>query len=359
MVSLLLVSMTCCSLGFLALSSLGYLGASLPELPAVSLRFCFLPGVHVFFIHGFRLPLRFSLSFFLSRLRGYALRFPFCNSFSFGLHPGVSASAFPGYCVFRSSVILFLSLCMGAWSACRVFQALRLLPWFTFLSLSFSFVTSFPSLGALLTRSNLHYTPRRGLPLGRVSSCLASLHSSFTGLRTPSVLFSMSLSSFFSSVPFPVDGPLGFPFFMGLLSFCGPSPPSSSVLCWFFLGVDFPVGFLTFRFGSSLLVSPPVGFPFRVSSACSYSGPRSGFSLHSSVFPSFVTRSNLSSFATGSSLRAESRLSGFSCILSPGVTSCPLLLVSFLVCSDFSPYFSQCVGYHLLRRVFLRFLYIS
>ena len=123
--------------------------------------------------------------------------------------------------------------------------------------------------------------------------------------------------------------------------------------CAGFLGDCFPVGFLTFRFGSSLLVSPPVEFPFRVSSACSYSGPRSGFSLHSSVFPSFVTRSNLSSFATGSSLRAESRLSGFSCILSPGFASCPLLLVSFLVCSDFSPYFPRCVGYYLLRRVFL------
>ena len=123
--------------------------------------------------------------------------------------------------------------------------------------------------------------------------------------------------------------------------------------CAGFLGDCFPVGLLTFRFGSSLLVSPPVEFPFRVSSACSYSGPRSGFSLHSSVFPSFVTRSNLSSFATGSSLRAESRLSGFSCILTPGFTSCPLLLVSFLVCSGFSPYFSQCVGSYLLQWVFL------
>ena len=65
----LLVSMTCCSLGFLALSSLGYLGASFPVLPAVSMPFCFLPGLHVFFVRGFRLPLRFSLSFFLARLR--------------------------------------------------------------------------------------------------------------------------------------------------------------------------------------------------------------------------------------------------------------------------------------------------
>ena len=49
---------------------------------------------------------------FLSRLRGYDLRFPFCNSFSFDLHQSVSASAFPGYCLLRSSSILFLSLCM-------------------------------------------------------------------------------------------------------------------------------------------------------------------------------------------------------------------------------------------------------
>ena len=118
----LLVSMTCCSLGFLALSSVGYLGASFPVLPAVSLPFCFLPGVHVFFVHGFRLPLCFSLSFFLARLRASALRFPFCISSSCGLHPDVSASAFPGYCLFRSSVLLFLSLCIGAWSACLVFM---------------------------------------------------------------------------------------------------------------------------------------------------------------------------------------------------------------------------------------------
>ena len=58
-------------------------------------------------------------------------------------------------------------------------------PWFTFLSLSFRFVTSLPSLGTLLTRSHLRFTPRRGLPLGRVRSCLASLHSSFASLRTP------------------------------------------------------------------------------------------------------------------------------------------------------------------------------
>ena len=42
-------------------------------------------------------------------------------------------------------------------------------------------------------------------------------------------------------------------------------------------------------------------------------------------FPSFVTRSNLSSFATGSSLRAESPLSVVSCLLSHGFGSCPLL----------------------------------
>ena len=70
-------------------------------------------------------------------------------------------------------------------------------------------------------------------------------------------------------------------------------------------------------------------------------------------FPSFVTRSNLSSFATGSSLRAESPLSVVSCILSHGFASCPLLLVSFLICSDFSPSFSSlCLGGSSLRFLF-------
>ena len=42
-------------------------------------------------------------------------------------------------------------------------------------------------------------------------------------------------------------------------------------------------------------------------------------------FPSFVTRLNLSSFATGSSPRAESPLSVVSCLLSHGFASYPLL----------------------------------
>ena len=67
-----------------------------------------------------------------------------------------------------SQCVTLLSLCMGAWSACLVFQALCLLPWFPFLS-------SFSSLGALPTRSNLRYTTRRGLPLGRVSSWFSLL----------------------------------------------------------------------------------------------------------------------------------------------------------------------------------------
>ena len=60
------------------------------------------------------------------------------------------------------------------------------------------------------------------------------------------------------------------------------------------------------------------------------------------VFPSFVTRSNLSSFATGSSIRAESRLSGF-CAFFPLVSllvhfywcpfsSAPISLLLFSVC---------------------------
>ena len=44
-------------------------------------------------------------------------------------------------------------------------------------------------------------------------------------------------------------------------------------------------------------------------------------------FPSFVTRSNLSSFTTGSSLRAESPLSVVSCLFFHGFASCPILFV--------------------------------
>ena len=58
-------------------------------------------------------------------------------------------------------------------------------PWFPFLSLPSCSSLPFRSVGALLTRSHLRFTPRRGLPLGRVSSSLASLHSSFARLHTP------------------------------------------------------------------------------------------------------------------------------------------------------------------------------
>ena len=61
-----------------------------------------------------------------------------------------------------------------------------------------------------------------------------------------------------------------------------------------------------------------------------------GFVLGFFWFPSFVTRSNLSSFATGSSLRAESPLSAVSYLLSHGFGSCKfvfgvlLLLIGIL-----------------------------
>ena len=73
------------------------------------------------------------------------------------------------------------------------------------------------------------------------------------------------------------------------------------------------------------------------------------------LVPSFVTRLNLSSFASGSSLRAESSLSGVSCLLYHGFGSCPLVfgilpllgsLLSFLLL------FVEWVS-PLLRRVFL------
>ena len=50
-----------------------------------------------------------------------------------------------------------------------------------------------------------------------------------------------------------------------------------------------------------------------------------GSVLAFSLVTSFVTRSNFSSFATGSSLRAESPLSVVSYLLSHGFSSCPLV----------------------------------
>ena len=149
-------------------------------------------------------------------------------------------------------------------------------PWFTFLSLSFRFVTSLHSLGALLTRSHLRFTPRRGLPLGRVRSCLASLHSSFASLRTPidpslclhppaslplllqsvnsyrlggfpsfiRLVLGLRLAFAVHSVSLFTISLAGLPFVPScslpswgsswvFYPFGGPSPPSSLVLCWF------------------------------------------------------------------------------------------------------------------------------
>ena len=70
----------------------------------------------------------------------------------------------------RSYFFLFVwALGRLAWFPCSASPSLVCIP-LSFLQV----VSSFPSLGALLTRSNLRYTTRRGLPLGRVSYWLAS-----------------------------------------------------------------------------------------------------------------------------------------------------------------------------------------
>ena len=246
----------------------------------------------------------------------------------------------------------------------------------------------FSSLGALLTRSTLRFTPRRGLPLGRIRSCLASLHSSFASLSLP-IDLSLCLHSP-ASLPPLLQSAVPYCYFLSSRGFSLLPPACSQsqscvrclsrfTICYFprgaslrslllssflqllkgllsflwtfssfllglglvFIGNFQPIGFLTFRFGSSLLVF----------SACWVSLPcvlrlllflaSLGYVPAFFCFPSFVTLSNLSSFATGSSLRAESLLSVLSCLLSHGFASCPPLLVSFLICFDFSPSFSS------------------
>ena len=104
----LLVSMTCCSLGFLALSSLGYLGASFPVLPAVCMPFCL--SLAISFLHFFLL---------WSPSRRFGVCLPWLLSLPFQWAP-ISFSVY------------------GRLVDLPGFPALRLLPWFTFLSLSFS-----------------------------------------------------------------------------------------------------------------------------------------------------------------------------------------------------------------------------
>ena len=137
-------------------------------VPSVYLRFCVLPGVPVFLIHGFLLPLGFSLCFFLSRLRCSVLRFLFYHLFFLWFFPPeFLAPAFPRYFLLSSHALLFLSPGVWNWSASFAF------PHFSytvhdFPSSLFPSCSSllFHSLGAILTRSHLRFTPRRSPPFG-------------------------------------------------------------------------------------------------------------------------------------------------------------------------------------------------
>ena len=213
--------------------------------------------------------------------------FPFCNPSSYGLHPNISMSAFPGYCLFRSSALLFLFFCMGAWSTCLVFlPCVSLLGFHSFLFPSGHLFMSF--LGALLTRSNLLYTTRRGLPLGRVSFWLASWN--------------------FVMVPIPHGSPL-----LLLALLLVPTRSCAGV----FLAFDFLLGSFPFTWAPTCCFLCLLSVP----SVCPPLAPilaLARVSHYFSVFSLLVPRSNLSSFATGSSLRAESLLSGFSYIFSHG-----------------------------------------
>ena len=125
-------------------------------------------------------------------------------------------------------------------------------------------------------------------------------------------------------------------------SFWWPFPPSLSVMALAFLGVSLPIELVRFRFSSSTVryllrfcwVSLPCVLCILLFLASF------GYVLVFFLFASFVTRSNLSSFATGPSLRAECPLSVVACLISHGFGSCPLvfgilpllgILLSFLL----------------------------
>ena len=213
-----------------------------------------------------------------------ALLSPFCNSSSYGLHPDVSMSAFPGYCLFRSSVLLFLSFCMGAWSPCLVsLLCVSFLGFHSSLFPSGRLFLSFFRRSSDSVESPLHYAT--GSPFGP-SQLLVSLLAFHCG----------SHSSWVSS-PF------------------GEPSRYTSVLRWGFLPFDFLLGYFPFAWAPTCCFLCMLSVP----SVCPPLAPilaLAQVSHYFSVFSLLVTRSNLSSFATGSSLRAESLLSGFSCILS-------------------------------------------
>ena len=148
---------------FLYLSlSLVYLGASLPGVLSVN---CDLPGVH---LTPSRLPHSSWFPFFLL-LSIFVMRFHISTAYlSLNCHlRGFSTPAFPRYYLLSPHALFFSSLAVLGLSARLPF------PHFSYSAHGSpsSFYPScsslhFRSFGALLTRSNLRFPPRRGPPFG-------------------------------------------------------------------------------------------------------------------------------------------------------------------------------------------------
>ena len=242
--------------------------------------------------------------------------FPFCNPSSYGLHPTILLSAFPGYCLFHSSALLFLSFCMGAWSTYLVF-----LPCVSLLGFHSSL---FPS-GHLMSF------------FGRSSDSVgSSLHYATGSPFVPSQLLVSLLEFRYGSHSSWVSSP-----------FAGPSPRSPSVLHWGFLSVCFPVGFLTFHLLLFLrLLSVP--------SMCPLLAPilaLAWVSHYFSVFPSWCLGRISVPSRWGSPSGPSLFCRGFHTFF-PMVPFLSTSLSVFLICFV-PPSISRCVHYCLLRRFFL------
>ena len=207
----------------------------------------------------------------------------------------------------RSYFFLFVwALGRLAWFPCPASPSLVSIP-LSFLQV----VSSCPSLGALLTRSNLRYTTRRGLPLGRVSYWLASWR--------------------FIVVPIPHGSPL---LLVALLLV----PPRSCA--GVFLAFDFLLGSFPFTWAPTCCFLRLLRFP----SVCPPLAPilaLARVSHYFSVFPSWclgrISVPSQQGPPSGPSLFCR----GFRAFF-PMVHFLSTSLSVFLVCSDSSFNFSVC-----------------
>ena len=229
----------------------------------------------------------------------------------------------PWLCLFRSSALLFLSFCMGAWS---------------------TFLVSLPCVSFLGFHSSLFPSGRLFMSFFRRSSDLVEspLHYATGSPFGPSQLLISLLAFHYGSHSSWVSSPSG-----------GPSPRSTSVLRWVFLAFDFLLGSFPFTWAPTCCFLRLLSVP----SVCPPLALILALARVSHYFCFFPPGASVESQFLRDGVLPPGRVSSVGVFVHsfPWFTSCPLLLVYFSSAS-IPPSISRCLRYCLLRRFSLQFL---